>query len=98
MKAKPLLASALLLASLQALGQSTARHIADLDRAGFIAAPTGEAPEMTAVAGPRFLDLVPESQREICRMVLERQAQALKGLYRLRVVDARGNDVMRCTL
>ena len=53
---------------------------------------------MSSVAGPRFLDLVPNSQREVCRLVLEYQARIVKGLYRLRVVDSRGRDFMRCSL
>lgn len=87
------------LITIAAAGQETpSRHIADFDRAGFLARPAGDAPEMTALAGPRFLDLVPDSRREICHIVLEHQARVTKGLYRLIVIDARGGEIVRCTL
>lgn len=81
-----------------ALADTTPRQIADLGRAGFLAEPTGELPELTSVAGARFLELVPDSKKEVCRMVLEYHARAKRGTYRLRVVDERGREIMVCSL
>jgi hypothetical protein len=88
----------LMLLGLQAFSQVPPRHIEDLDRSGFLARPTGEPPEMTAVAGPRYLDLVPDSKREICRIILVHQARSNRGLYRLRIVNAIGEEIWKCTL
>jgi hypothetical protein len=78
--------------------EQAAQHVRDIEQHGFLSAPTGEPPEMTAVAGERFLKLVLDSQREVCRIVLLHEASQRKGLYRLNVVDARGGRVMRCSL
>jgi len=74
------------------------RRIADLDRGGFLAAPSGEPPELTSIAGSRFAELVPDSQKEVCRIVLEHYASEMRGLYRLKVVDRRGREIMICSL
>jgi hypothetical protein len=97
---KKQLANGLLLALLAAAGHADtgARHVEDIGRAGLLSAPAGEPPEMTSIAGERFLNLVSLSQREVCRILLLHKANDIKGLYRLRVVDARGNEVMRCSL
>jgi hypothetical protein len=78
--------------------EGTTRHIEDISRNGLLSAPVGNAPEMTSTAGERFLSLVRNSQREVCRLLLLHKSQEIKGLYRLRVVDVRGNEVMRCSL
>jgi len=78
--------------------ESAPRQVADLDRNGFLTPPAGTAPELTSVAGARFLDLVPDSRREVCRIVLEHYARTTRGLYRLQVVDGRGQKVMSCEL
>jgi hypothetical protein len=57
------------------------RGIAGLDRGGILAAPSGNPPELTSIAGPRFADLVPDSQKEVCRIVLEHYASEQRGLY-----------------
>ena len=90
--------SVLTLLSIAAGADTTSRHIADLDRGGFLAPPTGSAPVFTAVAGLRFLNLVPDSQREVCRIVLEHHARKIPGLYRLQVVDSLGRKLMACEL
>jgi hypothetical protein len=79
-------------------GENVARYVEDIGRSGLLSAPVGEPPEVTSVAGERFLNLVPDSQREVCRILLLHKANELKGLNRLKVVDARGNEVMRCSL
>ena len=90
--------TALLASSAVAQVDTRPRHIAELSRVGFLALPTGSPPEVTAVAGPRFLDLVPDSQREVCRIVLEHGARTTPGLYRLRVIDERSRIVLVCSL
>ena len=88
----------LMMLSAAASADTVPRHISELDRGGFLTAPSGSAPEMTSIAGARFLDLVPDSMREVCRIVLEDQARVMRGLYRLQVVDSRGRKVMSCEL
>ena len=77
---------------------TTPRHIEELGRTGFLASASGSAPEMTAVAGARFMDLVPDSKREVCRILLEHLAKRNRGLYRLRIVDQQGGRVAACEL
>jgi hypothetical protein len=88
---------AALMLSATASADTTPRHISELDR-GFLAAPTGRPPEMTALAGDRFDDLVPDSRSEVCRIVLEHHARKTPGLYRLRIVDGSGRSIMVCSL
>jgi hypothetical protein len=78
--------------------QPSPRHIADLGRAGYLAMPTGEPPEMMSVAGARYLELVPDSRQEVCYRMLLHHAGSVKGLYRLRVVDASGKEIWKCSL
>ena len=77
---------------------ATPRHIDELGRAGFLASASGTAPEMTAVAGARFMELVPDSKREVCRILLEHLAKRNRGLYRLRIVDQQGSRIAACEL
>lgn len=95
-----LIFSAVALNAISAFAQldTRPRHVAELSRAGFLAMPTGSPPEATAVAGQRFLELVPDSQKEVCRVVLEHGARAMPGLYRLRVIDELGRTVLVCSL
>lgn len=88
----------LMLLSAAASAETAPRYVVELDRGGFLAAPTGAPPEMTSVGGVRFLELVPDSKLEVCRILLEHQARATPGLYRLRVVDERGRSILVCSL
>ena len=81
-----------------ALADAPPRRIVDLDRGGFLAAPSGNPPEVTSIAGSRFAELVLDSQKEVCRIVLEHYASEIRGLYRLKVVDRRGREIMICSL
>ncbi len=93
-----LLLLTMLIVAPAATGDERPRHIADMERSGFLAAPSGDPPELVSVAGPRFLELVPDSQKEVCRINLEYYARVKRGLYRLRVVDQRGRAIMECSL
>lgn len=98
MKLRVTLFGTLWLASASPAAQTPARHVADFERGGLLSMPRGSPPEMTAVAGVRFHDLVPDSKQEVCYQLLFNHAQTVKGLHRLRVVDADGKDMWLCTL
>jgi hypothetical protein len=72
------------------------QYIRNLSENGFLTSPVVNPPVVTLTAGQRFLDLVPDSQQELCEIARAYYAEVNEGVNSVRVIGADGQVLLTC--
>jgi len=88
--------SVALLVATFAASAADPQYITQIAQKGFLTSQDVTPPEATLVAGPRFLDLVADSRKELCEIELSYLAATKQGVTRVRIVNAAGQVLLTC--